>query len=236
VNSDTKLFPDILLVPGLMCDDYVWGPLIDSLERQAIVPNLTTQHSITQMASDCLALSSGPVVVAGHSMGARVAMEMAHLAPQRVSRLVLLDTGIHPLAEGELEKREEVISVSRDQGMEALADRWIPGMVWQHNQINETLMTQLRKMVLRHTPEQHERQIRALIDRPDASAYLAEITCPTLIVVGRYDNWSPVSQHEDMLALLPNAQLEIIENAGHFAPLEQPALVAELVADFLQRD
>jgi pimeloyl-ACP methyl ester carboxylesterase len=54
--------------------------------------------------------------------------------------------------------------------------------------------------------------------------------------VGRYDNWSPVSQHEDMLALLPNAQLEIIENAGHFAPLEQPALVAELVADFLQRD
>jgi len=54
-----------------------------------------------------------------------------------------------------------------------------------------------------------------------------------LLIVGRDDEWSPVSQHEDMLRLLPDARLEAIENAGPFAPLEQAEIVAKPVADFL---
>lgn len=223
----------ILLIPGLLCDGYVWEPLLERLDHKGIVADLTTQDSITQMALDCLALAHGPLAVAGHSMGARVAMEMARMAPHRIERLALLDTGIHPLRQGEPEKRAEVVRLAHEKGMAALADRWLPGMVWHENLGNTTLMSELREMVLRQNPERHERQIKALVGRPDASAYLAQISCRTLLVVGRYDNWSPVSQHEDMLALLPEAKLEIIEDAGHFAPVEQPSTVAQLLADFL---
>lgn len=226
----------ILLIPGLLCDGYVWEPLLERLGHQGIVgivADLTTQDSIAQMASDCLALADGSLAVAGHSMGARVAMEMVRIAPHRFERLALLDTGIHPLRGGEPEKRAEVVRLAHENGMDALADRWLPGMVWHENRRNATLMSELREMVLRQNPERHERQINALVGRPDASAYLAQISCRTLLVVGRYDNWSPVSQHEDMLALLPDAKLEIIEDAGHFAPVEQPSTVAQLLADFL---
>ncbi|MCB1329234.1 MAG: alpha/beta fold hydrolase, partial [Maritimibacter sp.] len=89
------------------------------------------------------------------------------------------------------------------------------------------------EMVLRMDPDLHERQIMALVTRPDAAAYLPEIACPTLLIVGRQDAWSPPAQHEDMLALLPDARLEIIEDAGHFAPVEQPETVAAFVAGFL---
>jgi len=218
-----------LLIPGLLCDVYTWEPVLDRIEAE--VADLTTQDSIGQMAQDCLDRHPGTLRVAGHSMGARVAMEMARIAPERVERLALLDTGIHPLKAGEREKRDEIVRFAYEHGMAALAARWLPPMVHEANQ-TPALMQGLTDMVLRCDADLHARQIKALVDRPDAASYLGEITCLTLLIVGRQDQWSPVAQHEEMRALLPNARLEIIENAGHFAPVEQPETVARLIAEF----
>ena len=222
-----------LLIPGLLSDAVVWQPLIEAISGNAIVADLSTRDNLTDMARDCLSAFDSPLLVAGHSMGARVAMEMARLAPERIERLALLDTGIHPLREGELEKRLEIVRFAHERGMAELAERWLPGMVWEPNRLNTTLMNTLTDMVHRMNPDLHERQITALVDRPDASQYLGDIACPVLLVVGRQDQWSPVSQHEDMLRLLPDAQLEIIEGAGHFSLLEQPEKVAGITAEFL---
>ncbi|MBV7410937.1 alpha/beta fold hydrolase [Maritimibacter sp. DP1N21-5] len=224
----------IVLIPGLLCDRYCWEPVLDHLS-EATVADVGSQDSITQMATDCLALSEGLLEVAGHSMGARVAMEMARLAPNRVQRLVLMDTGFKPLKDGEVEKRAEIVAFGHEHGMEALAARWLPPMVHEPNQTPE-LMGALTDMVLRSNPERHERQIHALVTRPDAEAYLPRIACPTLVVVGRQDQWSPPEQHEEIMALLPNARMEIVENAGHFAPVEQPDVVGPMVASFLKGD
>lgn len=222
----------VLLIPGLLCDGHVWEPVLARLPG-AKVADLSTQDNITEMARDLLAQYPGALRVAGHSMGARVAMEMARLAPERIEKLALLDTGIHPLKDGEPARRAEIVQFAYDNGMEALAARWLPPMVWEGNQGNAALMQALTDMVLRMSPDLHARQIKALVDRPDASAYLDRIACPTLLVVGRQDQWSPVSQHEDMLSLLPDARLEIVESAGHFAPVEQPEAVADLLEEFL---
>jgi pimeloyl-ACP methyl ester carboxylesterase len=223
----------ILLIPGLLCDETEWRPLIDRLGGRTAVADLSTQDSLTQMARDCLDQWPGPLRIAAHSMGARVAMEIARLASERVERLALLDTGIHPLREGEMERREEIVRFARENGMEALARRWLPGMVCEKSLANAALMKTLTEMVVSKNPDLHERQIRALVNRPDASAYLARIRCPVLLVVGAQDQWSPVSQHEDMLRLLPDARLEVIPGAGHFALLEQASEVARVVAGFL---
>lgn len=222
----------ILLIPGLLCDRTVWQPILDRLPAE--VADLSTQDSLTQMAEDLLAQYSGPLRVAGHSMGARVAMEMAHIAPQRITRLALLDTGIHPLKDGEIAKREEAVRFANDNGMQALCDRWLPPMVYAENHANAPMMQALQAMVLRMSPALHARQIKALVNRPDAGATLPFVACPVLLVVGRYDAWSPVAQHHDMLALLPDARLEVIENAGHFAPIEQPQAVADVLVPFLK--
>jgi pimeloyl-ACP methyl ester carboxylesterase len=220
-----------LLIPGLLCDAFTWAPLLARIEAE--VADLTTQDSIGQMARDCLDRHPGKLRVAGHSMGARVAMELARIAPDRVERLALLDTGIHALKQGEREKRDEIVRFAYENGMEALAARWLPPMVHEPNQTPE-LMQGLTDMVLRRDPDLHARQIKALVDRPDAASYLPEIACPTLLIVGRQDQWSPLAQHEEMLTLLPDARLEIVENAGHFAPVEQPETVARLVAEFFE--
>ena len=222
----------VLLIPGLLCDRYCWEPVLARMA--ADVADLSTQDDLGVMARDLLARQPGTLRVAGQSMGARVALEMARLAPRRIERLALLDTGIHPLRPGEREKRDEIVRFAYEQGIAALADRWLPPMVAEANRHNAALMAGLRAMVLRMNPDLHARQIKALVNRPDAAAYLAGITCPVLLMVGRQDQWSPVGQHRDMLALLPDARLDIIEDAGHFAPVEQPAAVADRLVPFLQ--
>lgn len=219
-----------ILIPGLLCDRFVWEPVLTRLRAE--VADLSTQDKLTVMAQHLLARYPGPLNVAGHSMGARVAMEMARLAPGRIVKLALLDTDIHPLCPDEPPKRAAIVKLAYGEGMQAPADRWLPPMVAEESQSNAALMAGLRAMVLRMTPDLHARQIKALVDRPDASAYLAQIACPTLLVVGRDDQWSPVSQHRDMLALLPNARLEIVEHDGHFAPVKQPGAVTGLLVDF----
>lgn len=225
--------PTTILIPGLICDSVVWQPVIDQIPGEVVVADLTSQNDLTDMARDCLALSDGYLRVAGHSMGARVALEMARLAPGRIDRLALLDTGIHPLKDGERAKRDEIVAFANENGMQALADRWLPGMVHPDRHSDTALMGALTAMVLRQTPQVHAQQITALVNRPDAAAYLSAITCPVLLMVGRQDAWSPVSQHEDMLALLPNARLVVIEGAGHFAPIEQPEATTAALVPFL---
>lgn len=222
----------VLFLPGLLSDGVVWRAAIDRLSPRmpVAVGNLTTQPSITAMAEDMLAQHSGPLYVAGHSMGGRVALEMTRLAPGRVQRLALLNTGMNPKKEGEEISRQEKIDRAYRDGMQVLAAAWLPPMLHPDRSKDPEIMTLLTQMVLRHGPEVHERQMRALTGRPDATQYADQITCPTLLLVGRQDGWSPISQHEVMKALIPQSTLVIVEDAGHFAPVEQPEAVADALA------
>ena len=222
----------VLLIPGLLCDGTVWQPVLPDLPG-AVVADLSTQDDIRDMARDCLARVDGPLRVAGHSMGARVAIEMAAQAPERIERLALLDTGIHPLKPGERAARAEIVAFAHANGMAALCDRWLPPMVHAANHADADLMGRLRAMVLRMDADLHDRQIRALVNRPDAVAPLKALRCPLLLVVGRQDAWSPVAQHEEMARLVPQARLEIIEEAGHFAPVERPDALRRVLVPFL---
>jgi pimeloyl-ACP methyl ester carboxylesterase len=120
------------------------------------------------------------------------------------------------------------------QGMAALADAWLPPMVAPHRRGDSALMAPLQAMVERMTPDIFSRQIHALLNRPDAATHLGGIGCPTLVMVGRQDEWSPPAQHEEIAALIPHANLHIIEDAGHMLPCEQPATVAQELRRFVQ--
>ena len=173
--------------------------------RPAVVACITQQASIREMARDLLTRHSGRLILAGHSLGGRVALEMARMAPGRIAGMALLNTGTHPKREGEEAKRQAMIDLCNRDGMAALAAQWVPGMMNAEAVPDPQVIANLTAMVCRMTPEIHERQLRALLARPDAAATL--------------DYQGP---------------MEIIEDAGHFAPVEQPDSVARLLADWAQ--
>lgn len=222
----------LLFIPGLLSDATAWAEVMDGVGR-GTVADVTTQPSITAMAEDLLARHGGPLVVAGHSMGGRVALEMARLAPERLAGLALFDTGVHPANEGELPRRRELVELAYREGMTALAGRWLPPMVHPDRLADAALMGALTAMVERMTPEIHERQIGALVGRPDARPGLGAISCPVLVGVGRQDAWSPPGQHQEFVEAIPHAKFVTIEDAGHFAPTERPEAVASAIAAWM---
>jgi pimeloyl-ACP methyl ester carboxylesterase len=231
----TTPLPPIVFLPGLLCDASVFTAQVEALRPYAdvVVADFSRQDSLVEMARAALTLREGPIVAIGHSMGARAALEMVRLAPERIVRLALLDTGVHPRRDGEEANRQGLVDLADREGMAALAESWLPPMVHEAHTGDADLMEPLKAMVMRATPDQHRRQIRALLDRPDARPLLPAITCPTLVMVGRQDRWSPLAQHEEIAALIPNATLVVIEDSGHMAPVEQPEAVTRALLAWL---
>ena len=225
----------VVLVPGLLSDGRVWKSVEDALPAgQCYLGDVKQDSTIESMAAKFLSEVEGPMVVVGHSMGGRVAMEVAHQTPDRVSGLVLANTGHHPLKPGEPEKRQAKI----DHGYRDFAGmvkEWLPPMVAASRHNDRPLMESLSEMALAIGPEVHERQIKALVARPNAGDYISDITCPILLLAGTEDVWSPAAQHREIQDMAGDASLQVVENAGHFLPLEQPDVVADLVVDWLQK-
>jgi pimeloyl-ACP methyl ester carboxylesterase len=224
----------VVFMPGLLCDGSVFAAAEAALApfAETAVADFTGSTSIGAMAEVALACFDGPVSLVGFSMGGRAALDAVTRAPERVERLVLIDTGAAPARDGEAAGRMELVELARRDGMAALAARWLPPMLHPDRESDPDLVRPLAAMVERMTPESFAGQIRALLDRPDARPHLPKIACPTLVVVGRQDRWSPLEQNRALAEAIPGARLAVVEDAGHFAVCERPDVVARLIVDF----
>jgi pimeloyl-ACP methyl ester carboxylesterase len=188
---------------------------------------------IEAMADYAIARLPQRCAVLGHSMGARVALEIMRKLPERVERLALVDTGVHTVKPGEPDGRYRLRDVGRTQGMAALVDQWLPPMVAKAALAHKALMARLRGMAIDAGLATFEAQIDALLHRPRLDTLLPTITCPTFAIVGRDDQWSPVAQHEAIAAAIPGAQLRVVPGAGHMMPAEAPEAFNQILREWL---
>lgn len=234
--------PCLLLLPGLLCDETVWSAQRRAFDGivDAIVPSWGEQSSIAEMARSALAdAPSDLLYVAGHSMGGRVALEMAREAPHRIQRLALFDTGVDPLPESdagvhERARRMELLRIARERGMRAMGAEWARGMV-HPSRLDSPLFDEIVAMIERKPLAVFEAQTQALLTRRDATAVLAGLRCPTLIACGREDNWSPLARHQGMHKLQSQwSRLVVIEDSGHMTPMEQPGAVSRALLEWME--
>jgi pimeloyl-ACP methyl ester carboxylesterase len=232
----------LMLLPGLLCDAAVWPEQIAGLAHRANsqVADYGMIDSLPGMAAHVLNTAPTEVFnLAGHSMGARVAMEVVRQAPRRVRRLALLDCGYEPLAEGPRGEKEKanryaLLETARTQGMREAGKLWAPGMV-HPSHLDTPLFEAILDMIERRTPEQFAAQIKALLARPTVESVLHGLNCPTWIICGDQDRWAPLASHEAMCQMVPAqwVRLEAIKDCGHRATLEKPAEVTALLDAWL---
>ncbi|MBX9833894.1 MAG: alpha/beta hydrolase [Burkholderiaceae bacterium] len=231
----------LVLLPGLMCDADVWAPLYPHMPANTVpwVPDYGLANSLVAMAQQVLQQAPAErFALAGHSMGGRVALEVVRLAPQRVTHLALLDTGYLPCPAGdagvqEAAKRHALLDIARTQGVRAMAQTWVQGMVHPARLKDAELIESIVAMFARKGADVFAAQIEALLARPDASDVLRTLTMPTLLQCGAQDSWSTPAQHAEMQTLATHAAVDVIADAGHMAPMERPQSVATSLVRWL---
>ena len=222
----------LVLVPGLLCDATVWPHQRAALEDIADVrisdPGLL--DTLPDMARAILASAPPRFAIAGHSMGGRIVFEVYRAAPERISGVALMDTGYHALAPGEAGEREvagrlALLEIARRDGMRAMAEQWVQGMVHPESLSDRALVDPILDMFEAKTPGIYAAQTRALINRPDAQPVMPTIQCPTLVLCGHEDSWAPVQRHLEMAALINGSTFADIPDCGHMCTLERPDAV-----------
>jgi pimeloyl-ACP methyl ester carboxylesterase len=231
----------LVLVPGLMCDAAVWRHQVMVLGagRDIHVAEHALSDTLGAMAQRILDAAPQRFALAGHSMGGRVALEVVARAPQRVSRLALLDTGYESLARGDAGDREKagryrLLEVAQRDGMLVMAKDWARGMVHPARLTDLKLMDDIHSMIARAGVAQFAAQISALLARPDRAALLATLNMPTLVLCGRDDNWSPLSRHEEMARLIKGSHLVSVPDCGHMSTMERPEAITAALLDWLE--
>lgn len=228
-----------LFLPGLICNARIYAAQAAAFPDSLVVDSYGLADSLEAMAQIALeradAAGQERFDLFGHSMGGRVALEVFRLAPERVRRLALVSTGVHPVGAEEPAKRQALIALGHDRGFEALVDAWLPPMVADANRANPDKYGPMRAMCLAMNQAVFDAQIHALVNRPEVEELIGAITCPTLVMTGACDEWSNPEQHREIAARMPNSELVIVPGAGHMIMMEAPEAVNAAIANWLAR-
>ena len=234
--------PTLILVPGLMCNETSWAPILPALSAQATcqVVSHGDADSLTQMAQQIVDAAPALFDLAGHSMGGRVALEVVRIAPERVRRLALLGTGYRAKEAGaagekELQGRQALLDVAQSQGVRAMAQVWVQNMVAPARLADAAFIEAIVQMFERKSVAIFQRQIKALLTRPDATEVLRQVRVPTLVMAGEFDAWASPQQHQAIADLIPTPPpMQTVVGSGHMMMMEKPDAVAALFLDWLR--
>ncbi|GAB2557390.1 alpha/beta fold hydrolase [Spirosoma areae] len=215
----------LILIPGTLCDASLFASQVAALSDLADcrVVDSSRADPLTEMAALILAEEAGNFALAGLSYGGIIAFEIWRQAPERVSKLILMNTNYKAPSETTRANQERFVGMAglgkfREITTDILTDAMLHPDHAQQPELRGTVLN----MALNVGEAGFVRQIKAQLARPDSSADLPTITCPTLLIAGREDKICPPALHEEMARLIPNSYLEIIEQCGHLSALEQP--------------
>lgn len=225
----------LVFLPGMMCDARLFGPQVAafSSERAVMVAPVIQGERVEEIASVLLDNLPKRFALAGLSFGGIVAMEILRRAPDRVTRLALMDT--NPLAEtpqAAAMREPQIVKVRSGRLREVMAQEMKPNYLGPGPFRNE-ILDLVMEMAEALGPEIFVRQSRALQRRRDQQATLRQTKVPTMVICGQHDALCPPKRHEFMAELIPYAELRIFENSGHLPTLEEPDAMIAALRDWL---
>ena len=227
----------LVLLPGLLCDDALWreqGAALGDI-ADTTVADLTRDDSMDAMARRVLAAAPVRFALAGLSMGGYLAQHIARMAPERVSRLALLDTSARADTPEQTSRRRGLIELAEKGEFKGVTPRLLPQFLHPDRLKDEALTRDVMAMTERVGKDAFLRQQRAIMGRVDSRPHLPQVDCPTLVLCGRGDALTPLELSEEIATLIPGARLEVVDRCGHLSTMERPDEVNAALRRWLAR-
>lgn len=177
-------------------------------------------------------LGAGRPSLVGVSLGGWIAAQIAVLAPDRFAKLVLVDAAglraevptpdvftLSPVQVAELLYHKPELRAAAVAAARKITDD--PGMFQRY------LRNRMASAHLAWNPYMHD---------PKLGGRLHRVAAPVLVIWGAQDRLLPVAYARGWMEALGTARLEIIDDAGHLPPAEQPEVFAAVVCEFLSME
>lgn len=231
-----KIPESLVLIPGLNCTPALYAPQWPTLApgRQILVAENTVDDTIEAMVERLLAAAPERFALCGLSMGGYIALDVMRRAPERVTRLALLDTTAKPPTPETNAPREQMIALAEKGAFDNVVTLLWQKLVAPDRLADEALRLDVKAMAEAVGATGFIRQQRAIMGRPDARPVLATIFVPTLVIVGEEDAITPPDEAREIAAGIGTmAHYLEIPGCGHLSTLEAPDIVAKALLEWL---
>ena len=241
----------LLFIPGFPLDHRMWSAQIDFFSEsfRVLAPDLrgygkssaqagpVTMHDLARDLIEMLdqLAPNQQVTVCGLSMGGYIAWQLVHHWPQRVARLILCHTRSAGDSPETARGRRIAIEGIRQSGPNGFLAAMLERLVApQTKERNPEAVATIRQWMQEAPAESLVRTLDALAERPDATAWLEEVSCPTLVIAGSEDPITPAGEMRMMSERIRDAQFVLLDGVGHLSPCEMPERFNEVLQVFLR--
>lgn len=232
----------LVLVSGLGCDARMWGAMLDNLPGgyRVVVPHAWEVSTLEEAADGIAARFEkeglGKAIFAGLSMGGYVVMETLKRYPELFKAAVLMDTTIFPDDAHRLGKREQVLTLLEAGKFEEVLAPFINSVLYHGGPAEETAREHILKMCRELGADAYARSMRAIRDRGGYVDAIKNARVPLLFLAGEHDALTPPDRMREMAEMAWSAHFALIPDAAHMSAVENPAAVAQVVAEFLKEN
>lgn len=176
----------------------------------------------------------GKAVIAGHSMGGYVALELLRRHPDAVEGLILFHST--PNADSEKKREDRLREIALiEGGKKELIAKSFPhvGFAQQNRRRLSSSIKELEEQIIMTEDEGITAILQGIRERDDLNDLLHSNSVPQLIILGRHDEYITPDVAENLIAAQPQAQVLWLENSGHMGFIEEPEACAERILDFI---
>ncbi len=224
---------DVFLIPGFMTDETLWEDMVVDLLRIGPLHHCDVRQDDTIEAIAQRAVVACPerFILIGFSMGGYIAREIVRLVPERVGALVLIATSARADTAQETQRKRETLQAIPPGPFRGMSRSAIAASLRTEIAIDPCVIARIKEMGIRLGRDVYIRQLT--LPRGGDLDRLAAMRCPTLVIGAAQDRVRTLAESKELQEGIPGARLEIIQNAGHMVPIEQPVLLSDAIVSWL---
>ncbi len=190
------------------------------------------QHYIDDLLDILKNLDAGKVHAVGLSMGGYIIQGAAIKKPQAFRTLTLSDTKGERDTDEALLSRADTVSLIKSGGRTEFISSFVKKLLSEKN-YNTVLKQRLENIISKNTDDGICGAVLALATRYNYLNGLKSLKLPSLVIVGREDKLTPLSDAAKLNDALGNSVMKIIDDSGHLPNMENPGDFNSVLYNFL---